>query len=59
MRIDAIGNILARRAGLRDDPPPMMTGSHLDTQTTGGKFDSNHGVQAGLEVLRILVDANM
>ncbi|MFM0211764.1 Zn-dependent hydrolase [Paraburkholderia sediminicola] len=59
VRIDAIGNIFARRAGLRDDLPPVMTGSHIDTQPTGGKFDGNYGVLAGLEVLRTLADANV
>ncbi|MFM0557084.1 Zn-dependent hydrolase [Paraburkholderia sediminicola] len=59
VRIDAIGNIFARRAGLRDDLPPVMTGSHIDTQPTGGKFDGNYGVLAGLEVLRSLNDANV
>ncbi|MEX3759326.1 Zn-dependent hydrolase [Paraburkholderia phenoliruptrix] len=59
VRVDAIGNIFARRAGLRDDLPPVMTGSHIDTQPTGGKFDGNYGVLAGLEVLRTLADANI
>jgi len=59
VRIDAIGNIFARRAGLRDDLPPVMTGSHIDTQPTGGKFDGNYGVLAGIEVLRTLADANV
>ncbi|MFM0649331.1 Zn-dependent hydrolase [Paraburkholderia bryophila] len=59
VRIDAIGNIFARRAGLRDDLPPVMTGSHIDTQPTGGKFDGNYGVLAGLEVLRTLADAGV
>jgi N-carbamoyl-L-amino-acid hydrolase len=59
VRIDAIGNIFARRAGTRDDLPPVMTGSHIDTQPTGGKFDGNYGVLAGLEVLRTLADANV
>ena len=54
IRIDAIGNIFARRAGVDDDLPPVMTGSHIDTQPTGGKFDGNYGVLAGLEVLRTL-----
>ncbi|VVD31822.1 Zn-dependent hydrolase [Paraburkholderia dioscoreae] len=59
VRIDAIGNIFARRAGLRDELAPVMTGSHIDTQPTGGKFDGNYGVLAGLEVLRTLADANV
>jgi beta-ureidopropionase / N-carbamoyl-L-amino-acid hydrolase len=56
VRVDAIGNIFARRAGKRDVLPPVMTGSHIDTQPTGGKFDGNYGVLAGLEVLRTLED---
>ncbi|GJH15965.1 Zn-dependent hydrolase [Caballeronia novacaledonica] len=59
VRVDAIGNIFARRAGTRDDLPPVMTGSHIDTQPTGGKFDGNYGVLAGLEVLRTLNDNNV
>lgn len=59
VRIDAIGNVFARRAGLSDDLPPVMTGSHIDTQPTGGKFDGNYGVLAGLEVLRTLADAGV
>lgn len=54
LRVDAIGNIFARRAGADDSLPPVMTGSHIDTQPTGGKFDGNYGVMAGLEVLRTL-----
>ncbi|MGE0797832.1 MAG: Zn-dependent hydrolase [Lautropia sp.] len=54
--VDRIGNIFARRAGTDPDRPPIVTGSHLDTQPTGGKFDGNYGVLAGLEVLRTLAD---
>ncbi|WP_255303252.1 Zn-dependent hydrolase [Cobetia sp. 5-11-6-3] len=54
IRIDAIGNIFARRAGTDPDAPAVMTGSHIDTQPTGGKFDGCFGVMAGLEVLRSL-----
>ncbi len=54
IRIDAIGNIFARRAGRDPAAAPVMTGSHLDTQPTGGKFDGVYGVLAGLEVLRTL-----
>ena len=59
VRIDAIGNIFARRPGIDDALAPIATGSHLDTQPTGGKFDGNYGVLAGLEVLRCLNDANV
>jgi N-carbamoyl-L-amino-acid hydrolase len=54
VKVDAIGNIFARRPGQDDSLPPIMTGSHLDTQPSGGKFDGNYGVLAGLEVIRTL-----
>ena len=59
IRVDAIGNIFARRAGQDDNLPPVMTGSHIDTQPTGGKFDGNYGVLAGLEVVRTLNTAGV
>ncbi|UZF90563.1 Zn-dependent hydrolase [Bosea sp. NBC_00550] len=54
VRIDAIGNIFARRAGQDDTLPPVMMGSHLDTQVNGGRFDGIAGVLGGLEVIRTL-----
>jgi N-carbamoyl-L-amino-acid hydrolase len=48
---DKIGNVFMRRAGRDNKLPPIMTGSHIDTQPTGGKFDGNYGVLAGLEVV--------
>lgn len=59
LRTDAIGNLFARRAGSDDSLPAVATGSHLDTQPTGGKFDGNYGVLAGLEVLATLADAGV
>ncbi len=59
IRVDSIGNIFARRAGRDDTRPVVMTGSHIDTQPTGGKFDGNYGVLAGLEVLRTLNEAGI
>jgi N-carbamoyl-L-amino-acid hydrolase len=56
IRIDQMGNIFAHRAGSEPDSPPVITGSHLDTQPTGGKFDGVYGVLAGLEVLRTLAE---
>src|SRR5246127_1268625 len=56
VRVDKIGNIFARRAGRDPSLPPVMCGSHLDTQPTGGKFDGAYGVMAGLEVVRTLND---
>jgi len=56
VRVDEIGNLFARRAGRDPGRPAIATGSHIDTQPTGGKFDGNYGVLAGLEVLRTLAD---
>ncbi|WAI81590.1 MULTISPECIES: Zn-dependent hydrolase [Achromobacter] len=56
LRVDQVGNIFARRAGRNNELPPVMTGSHIDTQPTGGKFDGCYGVLAGLEVMRSLND---
>ena len=54
--IDKIGNGFMRRPGRNNALPPIMTGSHIDTQPTGGKFDGNYGVLAGIEVVRTLND---
>ena len=57
--VDQIGNVFMRREGRNPALPPVMTGSHIDTQPTGGKFDGNYGVLAGLEVVRTLNDLNI
>jgi N-carbamoyl-L-amino-acid hydrolase len=54
--VDRLGNIFARRPGTDDHLPPVLMGSHLDTQAAGGKYDGIVGVLAGLEVLRTLDD---
>jgi beta-ureidopropionase / N-carbamoyl-L-amino-acid hydrolase len=54
--VDKIGNIFMKRAGKNNTLPPIGTGSHIDTQPTGGKFDGNYGVLAGIEVVRTLND---
>ena len=59
VRVDAMGNIFARRAGKDNSLPPVVMGSHLDTQPTGGKFDGIYGVLSGLEVIRSLNDHNI
>lgn len=59
IRIDRIGNIFARRPGRNPDAAPVMTGSHIDSQPLGGKFDGAYGVMAGLEVVRALNDAGV
>ncbi|WP_256330376.1 M20 family metallo-hydrolase [Variovorax sp. YR216] len=53
--IDRIGNIFGVRRG-KADLAPVMTGSHIDTVATGGRYDGNYGVMAGLEVVRWLND---
>ena len=55
--VDDMGSMFARREGQRRDVPPIVIGSHLDTQPTGGKFDGALGVLAALEVLRTLHQA--
>jgi len=59
VRVDQVGNIFARRDGRNRALAPVMTGSHIDTQPTGGKFDGCYGVLAGLEVMRTLNDAGV
>lgn len=54
--IDGIGNVIGLRPGL-EDGAPVMTGSHIDTVRTGGLYDGNLGVLAGLEVIQVLNDA--
>ena len=56
VRVDAIGNMFARRAGRDPNRLPVLMGSHLDSQPSGGKFDGALGVLAGLEVIRSLND---
>jgi N-carbamoyl-L-amino-acid hydrolase len=57
--VDRIGNVFMRRPGRFDERPPVMMGSHVDTQPTGGKFDGNYGVLSGLEVIRTLNDRDI
>lgn len=56
IKIDQMGNIFACREGRDTNMAPVVMGSHLDTQPTGGKFDGVYGVLAGLEVIRSLND---
>jgi N-carbamoyl-L-amino-acid hydrolase len=52
--IDGIGNLFVRREGLDPKAPPVMTGSHMDSQPRGGRFDGIYGVLAGLEALEAI-----
>jgi beta-ureidopropionase / N-carbamoyl-L-amino-acid hydrolase len=57
--IDAIGNVFGTWTGLEPDTAPVMTGSHIDTVRTGGRFDGTLGVLAGLEVVETLMSAGV
>lgn len=57
--VDRLGNTFVRRPGRDDNLPPVLVGSHLDTQAAGGRFDGILGVMAGLEILRALDDAGI
>ncbi len=57
--IDEIGNVFARCEGTEAGAAPVLIGSHLDTQATGGRFDGVYGVLAGIEVLRTLAEQGM
>lgn len=59
VEVDAVGNVVATRAGSQPGLAPVMTGSHIDTVRTGGRFDGNLGVLAGLEVVETLARAGV
>lgn len=59
LRIDAAGNLIGRLEGLDPSLPALVTGSHLDTVPTGGRYDGTLGVLAGLELVRSLQDASL
>jgi N-carbamoyl-L-amino-acid hydrolase len=59
VRVDEFGNMFARREGRDPSRLPVLFGSHLDSQPSGGKFDGALGVMAGLEVIRSLNDLGM
>ena len=52
--VDQIGNLFCRLAGQSDELAPILIGSHLDSQPTGGKYDGAYGVLAALETIRAL-----
>jgi N-carbamoyl-L-amino-acid hydrolase len=56
--VDGIGNVVGLFAG-EQDVAPVMVGSHIDTVRTGGLYDGNYGVLAGLEVVRALKEAGV
>ena len=56
---DEIGNLYVRRAGVSSEEPPAVTGSHLDSQPKGGKFDGAYGVVGGFEALEAIERAGI
>ena len=56
--VDRIGNVVAIRRGT-EPGDPVLTGSHIDTVATGGRFDGTLGVLAGLEVIATLNQADL
>ncbi|MGA1565263.1 MAG: Zn-dependent hydrolase [Ilumatobacteraceae bacterium] len=56
--VDGIGNVIAVMTG-HPGVAPVMTGSHIDTVATGGRFDGNLGVLAGLEVIESVIEAGI
>jgi acetylornithine deacetylase/succinyl-diaminopimelate desuccinylase-like protein len=56
--VDQMGNMFAVRPGKSKDAAPVMMGSHLDTQPTGGRYDGILGVLAALEALRTIHEHN-
>lgn len=59
VRVDDIGNMYARRPGLRADALPVVIGSHLDTVVPGGRFDGILGVTLALETIAVLNDEGL
>ena len=59
MKVDELGSMFLKREGTDKNALPVVIGSHLDTQPTGGKYDGVLGVLAGLEIIRTLNDLNI
>ena len=57
--IDELGNIFGKRQGLNNDLAPVMSGSHIDSQPKGGRFDGILGVMGPLEAIRTLNENNI
>jgi N-carbamoyl-L-amino-acid hydrolase len=59
LHVDGMGNMFARREGTDPSLPPVMLGSHLDSQSPGGKFDGPLGVLGALEAVRAIAEAGI
>lgn len=59
LAVDHIGNLFVRRAGTGATDPPVLAGSHMDSQPRGGRFDGIYGVLAGCEALEAMDEAGI
>jgi N-carbamoyl-L-amino-acid hydrolase len=59
VRIDAVGNIIGRRAGKNKEAPPIVIASHIDTVPNGGKYDGALGVIGALECVKALEESGV
>ncbi len=57
--MDGVGNIFVRRPGVDPNAPPVMSGSHMDSQPRGGRFDGIYGVLAALAALEAIDEAGL
>ncbi len=57
--IDEVANLYLGRPGSDPEAAPVLIGSHLDSQPTGGKFDGAYGVLAALEALEAIAEAGI
>jgi len=59
IRVDAVGNMFGRRDGTDANAPPVLLGSHLDSQPYGGRFDGPLGVLGALELVHVLEEEDI
>jgi len=57
--VDEMGNLFGRREGKDDALPPVLIGSHVDSQYNGGRYDGVIGVLGSLEIVETLNDAGV
>jgi N-carbamoyl-L-amino-acid hydrolase len=57
--VDRLGNLFLRHEGTEPGLAPVLTGSHMDSQPNGGRFDGIWGVIAALEAVQALREAGV